>query len=101
MSERQFSRNSARSLSSGTGKDEKTDFLIRYYAVIPGVTACIECTQYILIDRQVAINAFLDPATLSAKRQAGYVLDDPNVPAPSVYALNLRAAGLLTTELLN
>ncbi|MDQ3958991.1 MAG: hypothetical protein M3255_01555 [Pseudomonadota bacterium] len=38
---------------------------------------------------------------MEARAAAGYVIDDLSVSAPSVYALNLRSAGLLTTELLN
>lgn len=87
--------------TSITAKKSKTDFLTRYFAVIPGVTACMECTQYQLFNRERVINAFLDQPTLERRRAAGYVIDDPSVSAPSVYALNLRSAGLLTTELLN
>src|SRR5918999_697687 len=87
--------------TSITAKNAKTDFLTRYFAVIPGVTACMECTEYTLFNRERVINAFLDQHTLQARAAAGYVIDDPNVSAPSVYALNLRSAGLLTTELLN
>ena len=36
-----------------------------------------------------------------ARRAAGYLLDVPGMAAPSVYALNQRAASMLTTELLN
>ena len=61
----------------------------------------MECTQYTLFNRERVINAFLDQQTLQARAAAGYVIDDPDVSAPSVYALNLRSAGLLTTELLN
>jgi ThiF family protein len=84
-----------------TGKSAKLDFLTRYFAVIPGVTACMECTQYTLFNRERVMNAFMDRETRQARAAAGYVIDDPDVSAPSVYALNLRAAGLLTTELLN
>jgi hypothetical protein len=87
--------------TSITAKNAKTDFLSRYFAVIPGVTACMECTQYTLFNRERVIHAFLDRETQQARAAAGYCLDDPGVSAPSVYALNLRSAGLLTTELLN
>jgi hypothetical protein len=87
--------------TSITAKKSKTDFLTRYFAVIPGVTACMECTQYTLFNRERTINTFLDQQTLQARAASGYVIDDPSVSAPSVYALNLRSAGLLTTELLN
>jgi hypothetical protein len=89
--------------TSVTAKNSKTgtDFLTRYFAVIPGVTACMECTQYALFHRERVMNAFLDQQTLQARAASGYVIDDPSVSAPSVYAVNLRSAGLLTTELLN
>lgn len=61
----------------------------------------MECTQYKLFNRERVIHAFLDQQTLQARAASGYVIDDPSVSAPSVYALNLRSAGLLTTELLN
>ncbi len=48
--------------TSITAKNSKTgtDFLTRYFAVIPGVTACMECTQYTLFHRERVMNAFLD-----------------------------------------
>ena len=45
--------------------------------------------------------AFLDPATAAERRRAGYVGNQPEIAAPSVYALNQRAVGLLVTEFLN
>lgn len=83
------------------GGEADLDFRIRYFAVLPGTTACAECTQFTLIDRESAIEAFLDKATAKSRRAAGYVLDMPQAATPSVYALNQRAAALLTTEFLN
>jgi len=84
-----------------TGSDETTDFHSRFFAVLPGTTACAECTQYSLFDREKTLVAFLDEATAKSRRIAGYVIDQPQMATPSVYALNQRAASLLVTELLN
>ena len=84
-----------------TGSGDDLDMRARYFAVIPGVTRCIECTQIDLYDRDGTINAFLDAATAKARREAGYVIDMPQAETPSVYAINQRAAALLVMELLN
>lgn len=84
-----------------TGSGENLDMRTRYFAVVPGVTACIECTQLKLYDRAGTIDAFIDASTAQARRNAGYVSDMPQATAPSVYAINQRAAALLVTELLN
>jgi len=84
-----------------TGKEDSLDFKSRYFAVIPGETACLECSQIVLFDRSSTLNAFLDTDTAEARRQAGYVNEQPDVSAPSVYGLNQRIASLLVIELLN
>ncbi len=84
-----------------TGVGAETDFRVRMFAILPGVSACGECTQYILWDRERTLEAFLDEATARSRRAAGYVLDAPAARTPSVYAVNQRAAALLETELLN
>lgn len=78
------------------------DFQSRYFAVIPGVTACAECSAYELIDRRAVDFALTDEVTADAQRRAGYVVDRPDLAAAaSAYPLNQRAAGTLSTELLN
>jgi molybdopterin/thiamine biosynthesis adenylyltransferase len=84
-----------------TGSGNTTDFRVRYFAVLPGQTACAECTQFTLFDRDKALEAFLDEATAKSRRAAGYMVEQPLAATPSVYALNQRAASLLVTELLN
>ncbi len=81
--------------------DAGCDFQTRYFAILPGQTACLECTQLVLFDRARTLDAFLDQATAAARRAAGYVTDHPELAAPSVYPLNLRASALLVTEFLN
>ena len=84
-----------------TGRGDTLDFRARYFAVFPGTTACAECTQFELLDRAGVVEAFLDEATAQSQRNAGYVSEMPQAAAPSVYALNQRAASLLVTEFLN
>ncbi len=84
------------------GRDtDTTDFRVRYFAVLPGETACAECTQFTLFDRDQTLAAFMDEVTAVSHRAAGYVIDEPHAVTPSVYALNQRAASLLVMEMLN
>ena len=86
---------------SVSGITEGVDFHLRYFSVLPGETACIECSQYSLFDREKTLNAFMSEITMKSKRSAGYVVDNPDIETPSVYVLNLRSASVLVTELLN
>jgi len=74
----------------------------RYFAVIPGYTACAECTAYQLIDREEVDRALTDDVTSRAREQAGYVQERPEIiAAASAYPLNQRAMSTLTMELMN
>jgi molybdopterin/thiamine biosynthesis adenylyltransferase len=80
----------------------ETDFLTRFFSVIPGTTACAECIpHYELIDRQAVANAFMDHRIAKERQASGYVVDSPEAAAPSVYPLNLRATGLILGEFMN
>lgn len=82
-------------------EDGAVDFRCRGFAVYPGTSGCLECTGFTLFDRKRAQAAFLDPSTAAEWRKAGYVTGQPDAAAPSVYALNQRAVGLVVTEFLN
>lgn len=84
-----------------TGRMDTTDFRSRYFSVLPGVTACAECTGFQLYDKEQVRDAFADEATARSRRAAGYVIDQPQITAPSVYFVNQRASSLLVQELLN
>ena len=89
---------------AGVGVTEgggEVDFCTRSFTMLPGSTACLECTQFQLYDRAKTTEAFLDPATAAEWRRAGYVGNQPEIAAPSVYALNQRVVGLTVTEFLN
>jgi molybdopterin/thiamine biosynthesis adenylyltransferase len=78
------------------------DFQSRFFAVVPAETACAECTAYDLIDRREVDRDLMDQVTADSRRSAGYVENRPEITAAaSAYALNLRAASTLSTELLN
>lgn len=83
------------------GCGENTDFRSRYFAVLPGVTACAECTGIELYNKEAVRDEFSENATIQSRRAAGYVLEQPQVTSPSVYFLNQRASSLLAQELLN
>lgn len=81
---------------------ESTDFHSRYVGVIPGTTACLECTQYALIDHDEVNRALMDDLTSAHRRAAGYIDGRPDiVSSASTYPLNMRAVSTLSTELLN
>lgn len=85
-----------------TGCAASLDFETRFIAVLPGTTACMECTQIPAFNNKADVmDAFLDEPTRNAKRAAGYVIDVPDITAPSVYFLNQLAASVLVTEFLN
>lgn len=77
------------------------DFLQRVFAIVPGSTACMCCSQIELYDPKTVSNALVDGITAQEKLNAGYVAGQSNAAAPSVYALNLMASGRLTTEIIN
>ena len=81
---------------------EVVDFESRFFAVLPGVTACTECTAYDLVDHRALAIDLMDGLTARARRDAGYVEDQPAVQSePSAYALNLGAVSGLMIELTN
>lgn len=84
-----------------TGTRDTTDFSTRYFALIPGVTTCMECTQLEIYDKQKVSQAFMDDQTLQSRRAAGYVLDEEDIASPSVYFLNQQAVSKLVAEFLN
>ncbi len=68
-----------------------TDFLSRIVPVVPGSTACLECSVLGLLD-SLDIAKALDGITSAARRSAGYVMD-AEAAAPSVMGLNTKVVG--------
>jgi molybdopterin/thiamine biosynthesis adenylyltransferase len=80
---------------------QPVDFRYRLFTTLPGVTACMECSPFQLLDDDSVVQSLLNPLLEQAFRHQGYIRDVPKAKAPSVYPLNLTASGALLTELLN
>jgi len=74
------------------------DFLSRFVPVLPGLTACMECAPGALLDQE-QIEKTLSPFMGTLRANAGYVAD-ADIKAPSVMALNMRAASDAILEFL-
>lgn len=79
----------------------EVDFQHRLFTMVPGETSCMECTRFALMDFDSIDQAFADPMSYRLMRAHGYIKNDSDASAPSVYPLNTLAAGTLMTELLN
>lgn len=75
------------------------DFAYRIVPVVPGVTACLECSGLAMLNR-LEIAESLDGAIGAVRRQAGYV-QRQDVDAPSVMGMNSVAAGSVCLEVLS
>lgn len=69
--------------------------------VVPGTTACMDCSQIIYYDKKSLVPHLYDPETRGRLEAAGYVAGRPEMEAPAVMPLNMQAASLALTELLN
>jgi molybdopterin/thiamine biosynthesis adenylyltransferase len=81
--------------------EPEVDFQHRLFTVIPGETSCMECSRFELLDRENIAQCFADPMHYRLMRRQGYVKEAPDVSAPSVYPLNMQAASVMVSELLN
>ena len=77
----------------------RVDFLSRITPIVPGKTACLECSPAGLLD-PIEIAKRFDGLTAVAKQSAGYVAD-ADIIAPSVMGLNTQIAGAVTLEILS
>lgn len=77
------------------------DFRSRLSVVLPGTSACLQCSKIKVLDMPAVGEAYADPATRQLKQATGYVLDRPEVASPSVYSLNMACSAALMMELTN
>ncbi|MCU0755783.1 MAG: ThiF family adenylyltransferase [Xanthomonadales bacterium] len=75
------------------------DFQTRLIPVFPGRSACLECSPLRVLDAD-RIQLALNPTLATAKRSAGYVVDEPAAAAPSVMALNTFIAGQAVLDMI-
>lgn len=77
------------------------DFRHRILGFWPGASACLECTSFEVIKPDAFIRGVADKALRAGRKAAGYVMDEPEIDAPSVIGVNLTVAGELITEFIN
>ncbi|MDJ0643970.1 MAG: ThiF family adenylyltransferase [Erythrobacter sp.] len=77
------------------------DFRQRLSVVVPGTTACLECSAISVLDGQEIADAYATGDERRLFRAKGYVQDHPEIISPSVMALNLQIAGLGVQEMMN
>lgn len=68
---------------------------------VPGVTACMQCSQIKYLDFKEIAPYLYDPITAAQLKASGYIKDHPEMQAPAVMPLNMLAAGALLIELKN
>ncbi|MBX2808567.1 MAG: ThiF family adenylyltransferase [Cellvibrionaceae bacterium] len=73
----------------------------RLFSVLPAVTACMECSPFDILDNEEITQSLLSPQMQDAFRHLGYIREQAEGSAPSVYPLNMSAMGALLTELIN
>jgi hypothetical protein len=73
---------------------------LRLITVVPGVSACMDCSPVIAYDRAQTNRVFTDPVSFENLRNAGYITDLPQEPSPSVMPLNTIAGGIAGDEVL-
>ncbi len=81
--------------------DPVVDFRSRLSVVLPGASACLQCSDVDVLDWSAIDEAYAHPATRSIKQAAGYVMDRPDLASPSVYSLNMRCSADLMQEFAN
>lgn len=81
--------------------DDHMELLTRLSVVVPGTTACMDCSQITYYDRKALTHHLYDPETRQQLESAGYIQDHPEIAAPAVMPLNMQAASAALIELLN
>jgi molybdopterin-synthase adenylyltransferase len=81
--------------------DNQMELLSRLGVVVPGTTACLDCSQITYYDQKEIAPHLYDPQTRKQLIASGYIQDHPEVASPAVMPLNMQAASMVLTELLN
>ncbi|MGH9876935.1 MAG: ThiF family adenylyltransferase, partial [Nitrososphaerales archaeon] len=89
-------------IKKGTPKNNnQMQLLFRLAVVVPGITACMQCSSIRYWDEKELALSLYDPLTQAQLKASGYIKDHPEMEAPSVYPLNMLVTGVLLIELLN
>lgn len=81
--------------------NNRMELLSRLGVVVPGTTACLDCSQITYYDQKEIAPHLYDFQTRKQLIASGYVKEHPEMQAPAVMPLNMLAAATLLTELLN
>ncbi len=84
----------------GSSQDEVNP-VWRVGIIVPGVTACGDCSRLALFDSRRAEEEFLDPLTTRLAKEKGYLSDAPHEQGAAVYALNLACVAAVGLEVQN
>jgi molybdopterin-synthase adenylyltransferase len=82
-------------------EDNQIELLARLGVVVPGTTACLDCSQITYYDKKEITPHLYDPPTRIQLMVSGYIQDHPEVSSPAVMPLNMLASSMLLTELQN
>ena len=82
-------------------EDDQMELPSRLGVVVPGTTACLDCSQIRYYDHEEIAPHLYDPQTRKQLIALGYIQDHPEVASPAVLPLNMIAASMLLIEALN
>ena len=85
----------------GRNDGELLGLKARVAIVVPGVTACLDCSRIRYYDKREVTKQLYDPETQSLLRKAGYLKDLPGIKAPAVLPLNMLASSAALFEVIN
>jgi molybdopterin-synthase adenylyltransferase len=81
--------------------NNQMELLSRLAVVVPATTACLSCSQITYYDYKEIAPHLYDPHTRRQLIASGYIQGHPEVASPAVMPLNMLAASMVQTELLN
>lgn len=79
----------------------RMELLSRLGVVVPGTTACLECSRITYYEQKDIAPHLYDAQTRANLFAAGYIRNHPEVASPSVMPLNMQAASAMLIELHN
>jgi hypothetical protein len=80
---------------------DRMQLLSRLGVVVPGTTACLECSQISYYEQKDIAPHLYDIQTRANRLASGYIKNHPEIASPSVMPLNMQAASALLIELHN
>ncbi len=84
-----------------TSQGNISEIKVRLGSVIPGLTACMDCSVINYYNKKEIQYSFADSISKKGLKKYGYVKDKENIPSPSVYPQNMTIASLMLTEFHN